>query len=233
MQTLAKLTTVETKLLIREPGAVFSLLIPIFILVVFGSSIEEGDTVLLPMAVALAVAMVGLYLLPTTLATYRERGILRRLSVTPVRPSNLLSVQILLQLVLTVLAVSLLLVVGIGFLGAHAPGAGSFLAAVLLGTAAMFSVGLLIAALAPNGRSANGFGVLLFFPLAYLGGLMQPVEYMPDILASVSGYTPLGALRQSLQDVWSAAALAPLPLATMAVYALVASLVAARYFRWE
>nr|BFE84385.1 hypothetical protein GCM10020093_069860 [Planobispora longispora] len=71
---MMKLAAVETKLLTREPGALFSLLIPLFILVVFGSSIEPGDTVLLPMALAIAVGMVGLYLLPTTLATYRERG---------------------------------------------------------------------------------------------------------------------------------------------------------------
>ncbi|GHC71608.1 transport permease protein [Nocardiopsis terrae] len=233
MKTLTKLTTVETKLLVREPGAVFSLLIPLFILVVFGGSITEGDTVLLPIAVTLAVGMVGLYLLPTTLATYRERGILRRLSVTPVSPGNLLTVQLLLQLVLTVAAVSVLLAVGVGFLGAHTPRAPHFLMTCLFGTAAMFSVGLLIAALAPNGRSANGFGVLLFFPLAYLGGLMQPVEHMPDILALAGGYTPMGALRQSLHNVWSGAGPTPLSLLTMAVYAVVISLVAARFFRWE
>ncbi|WAE71379.1 MULTISPECIES: ABC transporter permease [Nocardiopsidaceae] len=233
MKTLAKLTAVETKLLVREPGAVFALAIPLFILVAFGSGITEGDTVLLPMAVTLAIGMVGLYLLPTTLASYRERGILRRLSVTPVRPGNLLAVQLLLQLALTVFAVSLLLVAGIGLLGAHAPGAAGFLAAFLAGTAAMFSVGLLIAALAPNGRSANGFGVLLFFPLAYLGGLMQPVEHMPDILALAGGYTPMGALRQSLDDAWSGGVPAPLPLVTMAAYAVVLGLAAARSFRWE
>lgn len=230
---LAKLTTVETKLLVREPGAVFTLAIPLFILVVFGGAIAEGDTVLLPMAVTMAIGLVGMYLLPTTLATYRERGILRRLSVTPVRPANLLAVQILLQLVLTVAAVCLLLAVGVGFLGAAAPGALGFLAAFLLGTAAMFSVGLLIAALASNGRAANGFGVLLFFPMSYLGGLMQPADRMPDILALAGRYTPLGALRQSLHEVWSGAIPAPLALATMAVYAVVLSIVAARFFRWE
>ncbi|GAA1769215.1 ABC transporter permease [Streptomonospora arabica] len=233
MKILAKLTAVETKLLVREPGAAFTLLIPLFILVVFGGEITEGDAVLLPMAVTIAIGLVGLYLLPTTLATYRERGILRRLSVTPVRPGNLLTVQLLLQLVLTAAAVALLLFVGIGVLGAHAPGPAGFLAASALGTAAMFSVGLLIAALASNGRSANGFGVLLYFPLAYLGGLMQPADRMPDILASIGRYTPMGALRQSLHGVWSGGVLAPLPLVTMAVYAVVLSFVAARYFRWE
>ncbi|WP_055482558.1 ABC transporter permease [Sphaerimonospora mesophila] len=231
---MTKLTIVELKLLTREPGAIFSLLIPLFILVVFGSSIEPGDTMLLPMALAIAVGLVGLYLLPTTMATYRERGILRRLSTTPVRPGNLLVVQLLLQFVLALTACALLLVVAGTVLGAHLPtrvlpGALTF----LLGTAAMFAVGLLIAALAPNGRAANGIGVLLYFPMAYLAGLMQPTDQMPDILARIGEYTPLGAFRQSLRDVWTGGSPSALLLGVMAAYAVAISIAAAKFFRWE
>jgi ABC-2 type transport system permease protein len=233
VRTLSKLTRVETALVLREPGAVFSLLIPLFVLVVFGGAITEGDTFLMPMAVTLAIGLVGLYLLPTTLATYRERGVLRRLSVTPVSPGNLLTVQLVLQSALAVVTVSLLLLVGVGLLGAQAPSVPWFLLVLLLGTAAMFCLGLVIAALASNGRSANGFGVLLYFPLAYLGGLMQPVEHMPDTLVLVGQYTPMGALRQSLHDLWNGVAPAPPHLITMALYAVVLGLVAAKSFRWE
>lgn len=234
MTALAKLTHVELKLLVREPGSVFTFLIPLFILVVFGSSIEPGDTVLLPMSLAISVGLVAMYLLPTTLATYRERGILRRLSLTPVRPGNLLAVQLILQFVLALVAAGLLLAVGGPVLGAHLPSEVPALAAVfLLGTAAMFAVGLLIAALAPNGRSANGVGVLLYFPMAFLAGLMQPTDQMPDILAEVGSYTPLGAFRQSLQDVWTGTSPTPLLLGVMAAYAVIVSLAAARFFRWE
>ncbi|MBV2363160.1 ABC transporter permease [Streptomonospora nanhaiensis] len=233
MRTLTKLAAVETKLLVREPGAVFALLIPLFILVAFGGGISRGDTVLVPMATTMAVGLVGLYLLPTTLATYRERGILRRLSLTPVRPGSLLAVQLLLQVVLAAVAVGLLLGVGVGVLGARPPAVLHAAAALVLGTAALFSVGLVIAALAPNGRAANGVGVLAFFPLAYLGGLMQPPEHMPAILAAAGGYTPMGALRLSLHEAWSGAAVAPLPLVVLALYAVALSLVAAWSFRWE
>ncbi len=234
MTALAKLTHVELKLLVREPGSVFTFLIPLFILIVFGSSIEPGDTVLLPMSLAISVGLVAMYLLPTTLATYRERGILRRLSLTPVRPGNLLVVQLILQFVLALAAAGLLLAVGGPVLGARLPSEVPALAAVfLLGTAAMFAVGLLIAALAPNGRSANGVGVLLYFPMAFLAGLMQPTDQMPDILAEVGSYTPLGAFRQSLQDVWTGTSPTPLLLGVMAAYAVIVSLAAARFFRWE
>ncbi|MEV6039111.1 ABC transporter permease [Nonomuraea sp. NPDC052116] len=231
---MTKLAIVELKLLTREPGAMFSLLIPLFIMVVFGSSIGPGDTVLLPMALAIAVGLVGLYMLPTTMATYRERGILRRLSITPVRPVNMLVVQLLLQLVLALTACALLVTVAGTVLKAHLPtrvlpGALVF----LLGTAAMFAIGLLIAALAKNGRSANGIGVLLYFPMAYLAGLMQPAEQMPAFVARIGEFTPLGAFRQSLRDVWEGGAPSPLLLAVMAAYAVVVSMAAAKFFRWE
>ncbi|MFC5813677.1 MULTISPECIES: ABC transporter permease [Nonomuraea] len=231
---MTKLTFVELKLLTREPGAIFALLIPLFILVVFGSSIEPGDTVLVPMALAIAVGLVGLYMLPTTLATYRERGILRRLSATPVRPVRMLVVQLILQLVLAVAACGLLLGVAGGVLRAHLPSRWPLVALVfLLGAGSLFAIGLLIAALAPNGRSANGIGVLLYFPMAFLAGLMQPTHQMPDILVRVGEYTPLGAFRQSLQDIWAGSPADPLPLLVMAGYALVVSMIAARFFRWE
>ncbi|TYB54747.1 ABC transporter permease [Nonomuraea sp. PA05] len=231
---MMKLAVVETKLLTRDPGTLFSLLIPLFILVVFGSSIEPGDTVLLPMALAIAVGLVGLYLLPTTLAGYRERGILRRLSITPVRPGSLLVVQLLLQLVLVVVACGLLVTVAGTVLGARLPGLVlSGVLAFLLGTASMFAIGSLVAALAPNGRAANGIGVLLYFPMAYLAGLMQPVDQMPDIVATVGKFTPLGAFRESLQDVWAGSAPSLVALGVMAVYTLVIGLAATKLFRWE
>ncbi|WP_336211918.1 ABC transporter permease [Nonomuraea sp. LPB2021202275-12-8] len=234
MTILAKLTTVELKLLVREPGSMFTILIPLFILVIFGSSIEPGDTLLLPMSLAIAVGLVALYMLPTTMATYRERGILRRLSTTPVRPATMLVVQLILQLVLALTACTLLLVVAGTVLGAHLPTrALPVVVTFLLGTAAMFAIGLLIAAVASNGRSANGIGVLLYFPMAFLAGLMQPPHLMPVILARIGEYTPLGAFRQALQDVWAGGSPSLLLLGVMAAYAVIISAAAARFFRWE
>ncbi|MFF2272165.1 ABC transporter permease [Agromyces sp. NPDC058136] len=229
-----KLTVVESKLLVREPGSLFTVLIPMFILIVFGGSIGPGDTTLLPMAIAIAIGLVGLYLMPTALAGYREKGILRRMSTTPVEPMSLLVVQLLLQFVLALASCTALVVVAVLVLGAAAPADPlGFAAAFVLGTAAMFAVGLLIAALAPSGRAANGIGVLLYFPMAYLAGLIQPAGQMPDILVTIGEFTPLGAFRQTMSEVWVGGAADPVLLGVMAAYAVVVSLAAARFFRWE
>jgi ATP/maltotriose-dependent transcriptional regulator MalT len=59
--------------------------------------------VLAPGFVAMVLAEVGLTSLPGLLSSYRERGILRRLAVTPVSPARLLAAQPLTQRELQVL----------------------------------------------------------------------------------------------------------------------------------
>lgn len=228
------LVRAETKLLLRDPGSLFTVVIPIFLLVVFGGSLGAGAATVLPSTIATAVGLVGLYLVPTTLASYREKGILRRLSTTPLRPIHLLAVQLLLQFALAFVSCGLLVGVAVAFLGASAPvELGWLVLVVALGTAAMIACGLLIAAFAPSGRAANGIGVLLYFPMAYVAGLIVPAEMLPAAVRTVGEFTPLGALRQGMAAVWAGDAPPALSLIVMAAYAVCVSLTAARFFRWE
>lgn len=226
------LAAIEARLLLRDPGSLFTVAIPVFLLVVFGASSGAGATAVLPTTLATAIGLFGLYLVPTTLATYRERGILRRLSVTPLSPTRLLAVQLLLQTILALASCILLVAVGAA-MGAVLPvDVAAFAAAVVLGLACLLSCGLLIGAVAPNGRAANGIGVLLYFPLAYLGGLILPPPLMPPTVLAIGAFTPLGALREALAAAWDGGASA-LSLGVMAAYAVCVSLAAIRLFRWE
>lgn len=232
--TTMKLLSVETKLLVREPGSMFSFAIPLFILVVFGGGLARGDVALVPTALAVSLGLVALYLMPTALATYREQGVLRRMSATPVHPASLLAAQLAIQFVLAMVSAATLVVVAMVALGAGAPReAGLFIAALALGAVSMFAVGMVIAALAPSGRAANGIGVLLYFPLAYVSGLLQPVSLMPATMVRIGEFTPLGAFRRAAQEAWMGAVADPLPMVVMAVYAVGLTLAAARLFRWE
>src|SRR5581483_10472159 len=63
--------------------------------------------VYLPVLIVFAVSMLGLTALPTILASYREKGILRRLSLTPVPPSWVLATQMAINLAVAMLMVIL------------------------------------------------------------------------------------------------------------------------------
>lgn len=246
MSTLTRLTVTETKLFFREPMVVFfALVFPAILLVVLGSvpGFREPDPGLgggrvidlyVPIVVALGLALFALNGLSPVLATYREKGILRRMRTTPVRPQLLLGAQLLMSTVLSVAAVVVLLAIGrLAFDVAVPRQLAAYVVAYVLAALAMFAVGLLVAALAPSGRGASAIGSVLFFPLVFFAGLWIPRDNMNDVLRRISDLTPLGAGVQALQDATAGHWPHPLHLAVMLGWTIVAGGLAARYFRWE
>jgi hypothetical protein len=105
----AALLKSEARLFGREPGSLFWIVVfPTVLLTILGliPSFREADASIggrrvidlyVPVAVLLAIIMAGLQAMPPILTGYRERGILRRMSTTPVRPASLLTAQIVLH----------------------------------------------------------------------------------------------------------------------------------------
>jgi ABC-2 type transport system permease protein len=187
-----------------------------------------------PIIVGLVLAMLAISVLPNYLATYREKGILRRLSVTPVQPSGLLRAQLAMGLLMALGAVTLVIGIGAVVFGTALPEQfPGFLVAFVLAAVALYAVGFLIAAVAPSGKAAAGIGTVLWFPIMFFAGLWVPREAMPDTLNRIGDFTPLGAGVQAMQDAWNGAWPDRMHLAVMAAFAIGASLAAARLFRWE
>lgn len=243
MVALSRLTLTEFKLLLRDPAVLFAVFaIPLGSLVMFGSMVSGGEPSTDPrasveffsaMAVSMSLGMLALFTIPTYLGTYREKGILRRLAVTPVRPEMLLTAQVVVNMVLALVVAALVIVVGTLALGVDAPqNASGFLLAFVLGGSSLFTIGLLIAALASTGRAAGSIGPLLFFPLLFFAGIWMPKEQMPDVLARISDFTPLSATLNSLQASWQGEAPETLHLAVLVAFTLVVGALAAKTFRW-
>lgn len=244
---LVTMLRTEWRLVLRDKLTVpLSIGIPLVLLIAFGlpSSTKQPmaelggarpvDTLLPSMAVSVAVVLLAFTQLPMYVGMYRERGVLRRLSTTPARPATLLLAHLAIHLALAVSAIVLVIAVGVPAFGMRFPGhALGFVASVLLGLAAMFSVGLLLAAVSSSAQAATGWGFLAFFPSMFLAGLYLPKESMPPWLGRVGEFTPLGGFRQTLQDSWQGVAPDPLVLAFLGVFALVVTWLAARWFRWE
>ncbi|MEV7225849.1 ABC transporter permease [Polymorphospora sp. NPDC051019] len=246
MSALLRLTATETRLFFREPMSVgFALAFPPLLLVIFGAipSFREPDPDLgglrildlyAPIVVAMGITMFAMTGLPQQFATYREKGILRRMRTTPVRPAVMLGAQLLMSTLLSVVTMLVVLALGRLAFGVDLPRQiPAYLVAYLLSVLAMFAIGLLVAALAPSGRSAGAAGTVLLFPIMFFAGLWLPREAMNDVLRTISDFTPLGAGVQSLQDA-TAGHWPSLPhVAVTLGWAIVAGGLAARYFRWE
>jgi ABC-2 type transport system permease protein len=246
MRIFVKMTVSELRLFLREPQQVFfALAFPSILIVILGSipafrepSADLGGLrvidLYVPIAVALILAMLALQVTPLVLATYRERGVLRRLATTPARPVTLLGAQLALSLLTAVVSTALVLVIGrLGF-GVHLPASsGSFLVAFLLTGAAVFALGLFIAAVAPGGKAANGIGTLLFFPSMFFAGLWTPREAMPRILQRIGDFTPLGAGERALHEATTGHWPSLISLTVLVGYFVVFGFAAAKTFRWE
>src|SRR4030095_8482623 len=94
MKALTKLTITELKLFLRDPGAAFfTLAFPLLLLILNGTGrtnkpVDElggpgGSGVVLPMLTVVVLAILAFTCLPSFLAGYRERRILRRLAAPP------------------------------------------------------------------------------------------------------------------------------------------------------
>ena len=241
-----KLLLLEAKLHLRDwPSLLFTIGLPVGLLLVLGLSIptmtqqqESGqrvvDTQMPSMMTLLALLTLACTVLPGVLASYREQGVLRRMSTTPVHPGRLLSVQLLINLAVGAVSTTILIVTAAAVFGSSPPKQWvGFVLVFLLGTAALMAIGLVIAALAPNGKVAPGIGSAVMFPLMFLGGMWLPRDLMPDALRAVSDYSVAGPFAQALQDTWAGHAPQLGHLAVVAVGLVVFGGLAIRFFRWE
>lgn len=246
MSALYRLTATETRLFFREPLIVFFALgFPPLLLVIFGAipAFREPDAdlgglrtidVYVPIIVALSIAMFALNSLCQLLATYREKGVLRRMRTTPVKPAAMLGAQLLMSTAMSVVTMLVALAIGRLAFGVRLPRqVPAYLTSYVLAAVTMFAIGLLVAALAPSGKSAGAVGTVLFFPVVFFAGLWLPRDSMPGVLRTISDFTPLGAGVQSLQDATSGQWPQVLHVAVMLGWTIVAGGLAARYFRWE
>ncbi len=185
-------------------------------------------------AMTLSLAMLGLQFTPAVLAAYREKGILRRMATTPVPATKLLGAQLAASLLAALLAIGLVIAVGrVGFAVPLPRQFAGFLLALLLCSAAVFSIGLLVAALAPTGKAGNAIGTMLFFPMMFFAGLWVPREAMGKVLGTIADFTPLGAGEHALRDAAAGGWPHLGQLGVLAAYIVVFGAAAARLFRWE
>ncbi len=187
MNGFSRLAFVETKLFLREKAAAIAVFgLPVALVIGFGLipgfgdpqkglSGQIGTEYIASISVAIVMAILGLNGVPMVIGQYRERGILRRLGVTPVRPLTLLLADLMVWAAAAIVSVAL--VIAVARLAYHVPApsaVGWFVLSALLGIAALFSLGLLVAAAAPTARSAAGPGLAAVLPEHVPGRRLLP-----------------------------------------------------------
>ncbi len=240
----------EIKIAIRRPvGLLVAVGIPFVLLVIFGSipATTRPDKALggisffnlyVPTLMVFVLIAVGLAGLPQQLATYRQQGVLRRMSTTPVPPSWLLAAQTTVSLILAVIGIGILLGAGAGAFGLALPhDVGGYLVsfvALVLTAAATIGLGLLVASVARTPQIAQALTLVLFYPLAFFSGLYVPIqEIHSQLVSDISKVLPTGAGFTALHAAFGSQTPGIEPLLVLAVWAVGSCVAASRLFRWE
>lgn len=230
-RVVAEACRAELLLFVRDPVTlVFTLMLPVLFVVVMGAVFGDqpdptgqvyrgvgGSTYYTPAYIGVAAASVGLIAVPTQLAGYRENGVLRRLRASGLPASVLVLAQLAVGVVLAVAGGVLVTVAS--FL-ANDPQAPDDLVGVLVsflvGAVAMVLLGVLLGAVLPTARAAQGAGVLIWFVVFMLGGSGPPPEVLPHAMDLLGAATPMRPLVRALQGPWFAGGWQVQPLVVLA-----------------
>ena len=236
----------EARLAWRLPaGLIFGVAVPLLLVIIFGEipgmhqpQASMGGLTLfpvyIPILISMAIAILALISLPAALVSYRDQGILRRLSTTPVPPSWMLAAQLVINFCIIMTSLLIVIVVSITAFGLGVPkNPGALVLAIVLSIAALFAIGLCIAAAARSGTAARAIGAAAFYPMLFFAGMWFPREMMPVILQDISNFTPLGAAVEAMQDSMQGQFPPAEPLLVLVGYALVFAFIARRFFRWD
>lgn len=184
----------------------------------------------------IAICAGGVMGLPLVISDYRNKKILKRFKVTPVSPVMILAVQLVIYSLYSL--TSLILVYGVVrlFFNYNFQGSwGLFLSSYLLVMLSMFSIGLMVGGIAKDTKIAGVIASILYFPMLIFSGATLPYEIMPKVLQKIADILPLtqgikllkaASLGISINDV-------TIPIIVMASIAIVCTLIAVKFFKWE
>lgn len=241
---VAAQTRAELSLTLRRGESLLvSFAIPIGILVFFskvdavttdfGNGIKDPVDFLVPGVLALAVMSTAMVSLAIATGYERRYGVLKRLGSTPLSRGGLLAAKTINVIAIEVVQAIVIIVTGV-LLGWELTG-GIVLATVflLMGTIAFAGIGMLMAGTLraeATLAAANG----LFLVLLFIGAMAYPLDKLPTVLEELAKVLPAAALSESVRGALTPGVGIPgWSIVVLALWAIGAPLLAARFFRWE
>lgn len=179
----------------------------------------------------------GIIGIATAFVSFREKGILRRIKVTPFALWKFLLARIVAGLALSLATSGILILLGRALWGLTVRGNPLLIIGVIIVVSmAMLAIGYAIAAVSRNTETAASYANLVTFPMMFLSGVFFPLGAMPTWLRPVINIMPLKygveALRQPMLyghgvgAIWT-------DLLILAAIFLVFMAFAVRYFKWD
>ena len=172
-------------------------------------------------------------------AIARDEGVLKRFRGTPLPPWTYMAGRIGSGVWIAFIATVVMMTVGVVAFNVNLelskmPAA---LVTFVVGAACFAALGLALAAASPTGDSAPAVANATILPLAFVSDVFIAMDNPPDWLTAVGNFFPLKHFVRAFQDAFHPLVESPGfefdHLAVMAVWGVVGTLLALKFFTWE
>jgi ABC-2 type transport system permease protein len=239
----------QNKIFWRTPiAAFFTLVFPLMLLVlftaIFGNEVIEGLGVttaqfFTPGLAVFAAVSASYTSLAIGTAMARDAGILKRVRGTPIPPRAYMAGRVVSAVWLSFLAIVMMMTVGVVFYGIEIfprtlPAA---LLTFVVGVGCFAALGLLVAAVSPNGDAAPAITNATLLPIAFISDIFFPIQDPPAWMELAGSIFPLKHFAVAFRDAFDPTLTGPqfhwVELGIMAAWGLLATVLAIRFFKWE
>ena len=206
MSAFARHVAFELKTGLRSPsGLLMGYLFPLGLYVMLGLVMTRvnplfAETMVPAMAIVAGMSS-GLLGLPGTLVESREAGIFRSFRVNGVPALAIVSIPVLVTLLQVLAVTAVIALTGPLFGGAQPTAWGAFLTITLTMAFAFGALGALIGVVSNDSRATVLYSQLLFLPAMLIGGLMMPMEMLPDSVRRAAALLPASQAMQAYQGL--------------------------------
>ena len=175
--------------------------------------------------------------LAASLASFREKKILRRIKASPLKPRTFFAAQVLAYLVMSLVQATVIL--GLGAIVFRVPVGGNFLiigVLILLCNIVFLNLGFIVGAYSKTVAAASGFGNVVVLPLVMFSGVFFPPEMLPGFLTEVMRFLPLAPMVDILRGMTLGAKTVldfPFEIGLILAWMGVTALAAVRVFKLE
>jgi ABC-2 type transport system permease protein len=152
-----------------------------------------------PGIIAMSVMTSSLSGAVTTNAELRQKGVIRKLSTTPITRTDWILSNILYQFILAAISTMAILVVSYAVFGVRLQINAWLLVFIVLEVFAFGGIGMILTRVANEAESAAAAANFIMFPMMFLSGSFFPLEMMPAFLQTIARLLPLYYVNEGLR----------------------------------
>jgi ABC-2 type transport system permease protein len=199
---------------------------------VYGSALV---LVALPAFIGMGMGMTTLAIMPVTFGGFREKGIFKLFSASPMRPQALFGAHAIINVVASLAGSVLLVAVTAAFFPIAMPqNVAIVLVGFLLGMAALLAVGSLISAVVPKANIGTLVGNVVFFAFMFTSGAMGGAAAPGELMYYIARAQPMGAAAQIIQYGWVGGETVPwVAMLVLLAWTAVCAPLAVKLFKWR